>query len=351
MKKLNLGMIGYGGIGRVHALAYRAIPFYYGLPADTVNLIGVSTSRPETAQKAAAEIGCDFWPADYHDLLARSDIDVVDVCTPNFAHEEVILAAAAAGKHIYCEKPLAMNLPQARRMVEAVALAGVNNQMTFNFRFIPAVTRARQLVEAGFLGRVFSFRGRYYRASYIDPNKPLSWRLQKDVSGSGALFDLGAHILDLLYYLLGDFGAVQATLETLIKERPIAPGASQKGPVDVDDLALLHLRMADGTLGLVEISRMGTGATNDMQVELFGEQGGHSFQPRQTPAGWRCTMCATPVIHWAVCVVSASWKPASVTRGPNRPIGRCPPALSALTPNVSTGFCRLCRPTGPPHPP
>ena len=284
MKKLNIGMIGYGGIGRVHALAYRAIPFHYGLPADTVNLIGVSTSRPETAQKAAAEIGCDFWTANYHDLLARPDIDVVDVCTPNFAHEAVILAAAAAGKHIYCEKPLAMNVPQARRMVEAVAQAGVNNQMTFNFRFMPAVTRARQLVEAGFLGRVFSFRGRYYRASYIDPDKPLSWRLQKDVSGGGALFDLGAHVLDILYYLLGDFGSVQATLETLIKVRPLASGASQKGPVDVDDLALLHLRMADGTLGLVEISRMGTGATNDLQFELFGEQGAIRFNAADP--GW-----------------------------------------------------------------
>jgi predicted dehydrogenase len=284
MKKLNIGMIGYGGIGRVHALAYRSIPFHYGLSADMVNIIGVSTSRPETAQKAAAEIGCDFWTAAYHNLLARPDIDVVDVCTPNFAHEEIILAAAAAGKHIYCEKPLAMNVAQARRMVEAVAQAGVNSQMTFNFRFFPAITRARQLVEAGFLGRVFSFRGRYHRASYIDPHKPLSWRLQKDVSGSGALFDLGAHVLDVLYYLLGDFGAVQATLETLIKERPIAPGAGEKGPVDVDDLALLHLRMADGTLGLVEVSRMGTGATNDMQFELFGEKGAIRFN--SADPGW-----------------------------------------------------------------
>ncbi|NJN92811.1 MAG: Gfo/Idh/MocA family oxidoreductase [Anaerolineales bacterium] len=277
MKKLGIGMIGYGGIGRVHAMAYRDILFHYGLPADTFQIAGVATTRPETAQAAAQEIGCSMWTADYHELLARPDVQVIDCCVPNHRHEEIVLAAAAAGKHIYCEKPLAMNVEEGRRMVAAAAKAGVKTQMTFNFRFFPAIIRARQLIEAGFVGRVFSFRGRYYRASYIDANKPLSWRLRRDVSGSGALFDLGAHVLDLIYYLLGDFGSVQATLETLIKERPIAAGSSEKGPVDVDDLALLHLRQADGTLGLVEISRMGTGATNDLQIEIFGERGALRF--------------------------------------------------------------------------
>lgn len=277
MKKLGIGMIGYGGIGRVHAMAYRGIPFHYGLPADTFQIVGVATTRPETAQAAAQEIGCSVWTADYHELLARPDVQVIDCCVPNHRHEEIVLAAAAADKHIYCEKPLAMNVEEGRRMVAAATKAGVKTQMTFNFRFFPAIIRARQLIEAGFMGRVFSFRGRYYRASYIDANKPLSWRLRRDVSGSGALFDLGTHVLDLIYYLLGDFGSVQATLETLIKERPIAVGSNEKGPVDVDDLALLHLRQADGTLGLVEISRMGTGATNDLQIEIFGERGALRF--------------------------------------------------------------------------
>ncbi len=277
MKKLGLGMIGYGGIGRVHAMGYRDIPFHYGLPADTFKIVGVATTRPETAQAAAQEIGCEVWTADYRELLARPDVQVIDCCAPNQRHAEIVLAAAQAGKHIYCEKPLAMNVTEGQRMVEAAAKAGVKTQMTFNFRFFPAISRARQLIEAGFVGRVFSFRGRYYRASYIDPNKPLSWRLRRDVSGGGALFDLGAHVLDLIYYLLGDFGSVQATLETLIKERPLAAGSVEKGPVDVDDLALLHLRQADGTLGLVEISRMGTGATNDLQIEIFGDRGAIRF--------------------------------------------------------------------------
>ena len=278
MKKLNVAMIGYGGIGRVHAMAYKAIPFHYGLPADSVNIIGVATSRPETAKKAADEIGCDVWTANYHDLLARDDVDLIDCCVPNHKHEEIITAAAAAGKHVYCEKPLSMDVAEGQRIVAAVEKAGIKTQMTFNFRFYPAITRAKQLIDEGFVGNIFSFYGRYHRSSYIDPNKPLSWRLRKDVSGGGALFDLGSHILDVFYFLLGDFGSVQATLDTLIKERPVAAGATEKGAVDVDDIALMHMRMADGTLGLVETSRMGTGATNDMQFEIFGDKGTIRFK-------------------------------------------------------------------------
>jgi predicted dehydrogenase len=196
---------------------------------------------------------------------------------PNHKHEEIVTAAAEAGKHVYCEKPLARNVAEGKRMVQAADEAGVKTQMSFNFRFFPAITRAKQLAERGFLGRVFSFRGRYYRASYISSHKPLSWRLRKEISGGGALFDIGSHVLDLVYYLLGDFGSVQATLDTLIKERPIAPGSADKGLVDVDDIALLHVRLADGTVGLVEISRMGTGATNDLQLEVFGDKGALRF--------------------------------------------------------------------------
>jgi len=277
MKKLRIAMVGYGGIGRVHVMAYRAIPFHYGLPANTLEIVGVATTRPETAQAAAREIGCEMWTTDFYELLARDDIDVVDCCVPNYKHEEVVVAAAEAGKQIYCEKPLAMTVAEGQRMVSAAEKAGVRAQITFNFRFIPAITRARQLVDEGFLGRVFSFRARYYRSSYISPDKPLSWRLRKEISGGGALFDLGSHVLDLIYYLLGEFGSVQATLDTLIKERPIAAGSAEKGSVDVDDIALLQARMADGTLGLVEISRMGTGATNDLQVEIFGDKGALRF--------------------------------------------------------------------------
>lgn len=277
MRPVSIGMIGYGGIGRVHAMGYRSLPFHYGLPADSVRLVGVATTRPETAQAAAAEIGCDYWTADYRELLARPDVEAVDISVPNHMHAEIVMAAAAAGKHIYCEKPLAMNVAEAKAMVAAVEAAGIITQMTFNFRFFPAILRAQRLVEEGFLGRIFSFRGRYYRASYIDPLKPLTWRQRKAIAGGGALFDIGSHILDLLYSLLGEFSAVQAAMDTLIPQRPSAAGADDLQPVDVDDIALLHLRTANGVLGLVEVSRMGTGLTNDLQFEIFGEQGAMRF--------------------------------------------------------------------------
>jgi predicted dehydrogenase len=281
MNRLGIALIGYGGIGRVHTMAYRAIPYHYGLPAGTIKIVGVSTAHPDTAAQAAQEIGCEVWSADYRDLLARDDVDVVDCCVPNFRHEEIVVAAAQAGKHVYCEKPLAMDVAQGQRMVASASEAGIGTQMTFNFRFFPAITRARQLVDEGFLGRVFSFHGRYFRSSYIDPDKPLSWRLRREMAGGGALFDLGSHVLDLVHYLLGDFDSVQASLETLIKSRPIAAGSGEMGPVDVDDLAVMHIRMAGGALGLVEASRMGTGVTNDLRIELFGDRGAIRFNLAQ----------------------------------------------------------------------
>ena len=284
MPIIRIGLIGYGGIGRVHAAAYRAIPFHYGLPADSISIAGVATTRSETAERAAAEIGCEFYTDDYRDLLARADIDAVDICTPNNSHHEIVLAAAAAGKHIYCEKPLAMNVAEALSMVKAVDAAGLKGQMTFNFRFFPAITRAKQLMDEGFVGRVFSFRGRYHRSSYISSDKPMSWRLKREFTGGGALFDLGSHILDLLTYLLGDFAAVNATLDTLIKQRPIASGSAETELVDVDDIALLQARLLDGTLGTVEISRMGTGATNDVTFEIFGDRGAIRFDLNEP--GW-----------------------------------------------------------------
>lgn len=281
MPTINIGLIGYGGIGRVHAAAYRALPFHYGLPAKSIKIAGVATTRLETARQAAAEIGCDFYTADYRALLARADIDAVHICTPNNSHHELVLAAAAAGKHIYCEKPLAMNAQEAGAMAQAVAAAGLKGQVTFNFRFFPAIVRAKQLIDEGFLGEIFSFRGRYHRSSYISRDKALSWRLQRAHTGGGALFDLGSHILDLLYCLLGDFDAVFGTLDTVIKERPVSAGASEMRPVDVDDIALLQARTRAGSLGTVEISRLGTGATNDLCLEIFGESGAIRFDLAQ----------------------------------------------------------------------
>lgn len=247
MRTFRIALIGYGAIGRVHAHGYRALPFLYGVPPDFAQVVAVATSRPETAEAAARELGCAVWSGDYLEIVARDDVDVIDCYTPNGAHHDIVIAAAQAGKHIYCEKPLALDVAQGLRMLAAAEAAGVATQMTFNFRFFPAITHARQLIDEGFVGRVYSFRARYYRSRYIDPQLPISWKLRMRDSGGGALVDLGSHALDLVSCLLGRMDSVQATLETVIRERPVARGSSEMAPVDVDDLALMHVRLATGS--------------------------------------------------------------------------------------------------------
>lgn len=280
LKPIGIGMIGYGGIGRVHAMGFHAIPFHYGIPADTVRIVGVATHHQESAERAGRELGCAHY-TDYRDLIARDDVHAIDCTTPNTAHHEVVLAAAAAGKHVYCEKPLSFTVTEAREMVRAVAQAKVRNQITFNFRFFPALMRAKQLIDEGAVGRVFSFHGRYFRASYISPQKPLSWRLKKE-SGGGALTDIGSHVIDVTQYLLGSVDSVYARLETLIPKRPIRAGEEKRGAVEVDDLCLLQMRLQNGALGTLEVSRMGTGTANDIRFEVYGSEGALRFHSERS---------------------------------------------------------------------
>jgi predicted dehydrogenase len=283
--RLGVGLVGYGGIGRVHALAYRAIPFYYGLPADWVRIVGVATRSQKTADQAAREIGCGLATDRFAALLEHDDVHIIDCSVPNADHESVLLAAAAAGKHLYCEKPLALNTAQAMRIVRAADRAGVHTALTFNNRFFPALMRAKMLIAEGFLGRVFTFRGRYFRSGYIDAEKPMAWRLERGISGGGAWFDLGSHVVDLLVWLLGDVSSAAATLETLIPTRPVRAGSPERAAVEVDDYALVQLRLeptalggaAGGALGHVEVSRMGTGAPNELSIEIYGDRGALRF--------------------------------------------------------------------------
>lgn len=277
LKRVRVGIIGYGGVGRLHALGYRSIPLHYGLRADTVQIVSVATAHGESAEGAAREIGCERWTDNYVELIEDPDVDLVTVATPNDSHEEIVVAAADAGKHIFCEKPVARKVIEAKRMRDAVERAGVKAQLNFNFRYYPAVQHARKLIDDGLLGRVFSYRAAFYRSSYIDPEKPMSWRLRRDIAGGGALFDLGSHVLDAIYFLLGDFKAVMGIAETMIEERPTASGADERERVDVDDITLMQARMANGALGSIESSRLATGVTNEMALEIYGDRGALRF--------------------------------------------------------------------------
>jgi predicted dehydrogenase len=277
MNKIGIGLVGYGMIGRVHTLAYRELPLFYPGQLPPLHLAAVCTSRPETAQAAAQEAGFDAWLTDVSALVQRDDVDVVDCSVPNYLHRSTVLAAVAAGKHVYCEKPLAMNGAEAREMLDAVQKAGVQVGMTFNYRFVPAMLRARQLLQEGALGDIYTFRAEYLHTGYQDPQRPMSWKLHQEQAGGGALVDLGSHVIDLMRHLLGEFESVRAALHTFVQERPAQRGSSQKEPVAVDDVAWVQARMKNGAMGTIEVSRFATGTLDDLRLEIHGQRGALRF--------------------------------------------------------------------------
>lgn len=275
---LGVGMLGYGFIGKVHAYCYKNLGLFYDPPKITGRLVGVCTKSPASAQKGVEQAGFEFGTTRMEDLLQRSDIQVIHICTPNDLHKEEMIAALEAGKHVYCDKPLARTTEEALE-IEQVARKHPDCKvgMTFQYRHIPALLRARELVDQGFIGRPLTFRIAYLHSGYVDPQRPLSWRLSSEKSGGGALLDLGSHVLDLLRFLLGEVSQVSAASETFVKERPVSAGSSEKGPVKVDDHTLMILRMCSGALGTLEASRVATGMNDEVRIEIHGDQGALMF--------------------------------------------------------------------------
>ena len=273
---LGVGMVGYAFMGRAHSQAWRTVGHVFDLPL-TPRMAAICGRDAAAVAAAADRLG---WPAtetDWKRLIERDDVDLVDVCTPGSSHAEISIAALEAGKHVLCEKPLANTVEEARAMAAAAARAatgGVRAMTGFNFRRVPAVALARELVAAGRLGAIRHVRGAYLGNHLLDPEFPLLWRLQAEHAGSGALGDLGAHAVDLAQYLAGDrIAGVSALTETFVRERPLADGSGARGPVTVDDAALFIARFAGGALGSFEATRFATGHTEGLRVELNGELG------------------------------------------------------------------------------
>jgi predicted dehydrogenase len=274
---LGIGMVGYGFMGKVHTYAYRTLSIFYDpVPVET-RLVGVATSSTATADHAQRAGGYEFGTDDYRRLLERDDIHVVHCCTPNDMHREVVVAAAQAGKHVYCDKPLARNLPEAEEICSATRAGSRTYQMAFNYRFIPAIMRAKQLMDEGFVGEPLCFRALYLHAGYVDPDRPMSWRLDAKRSGGGALLDLGAHIIDLVRLLMGDFRRVQATTRIFTPRRPLRKGSREMGGVEVDDAVWIQAEMASGAAGTLEASRVSTGANDEIRLEIHGRLGAIAF--------------------------------------------------------------------------
>lgn len=275
--ELGVGIVGYGFIGKVHAFAHAALPFFYDpLPART-KLVGVCTATEASGRKAVEQAGFAFATTDYRALLDRDDIQIIHCCTPNDAHRDLLMDALRAGKHVYCDKPLTRTLEEAEEVATLATTVPTVQRMTFNYRYVPATLRAKELVREGFLGQVYHFRGAYLHAGYIDPSRPISWRLQMARAGGGAIMDLGAHIADLMRWLLEDeYESVSAQLVTGVPERKNArSGAMER--VDVDDIAVAQLRMRGGAIGVIEASRLATGVQDELRFEIHGSRGGMRF--------------------------------------------------------------------------
>ncbi len=290
--RLGVGLVGYSFMGAAHSQAWRTVNRVFDLPAQA-DLTALCGRNPEAVQQAATAMGWSSTETDWRALLKRDDVSVVDVCTPGNSHAEISIAALDAGKHVLCEKPLANSVPEARAMVAAAQRAqarGVRSMVGFNYRRVPAVSFMRQLIADGRLGTIRHVRATYLQDWIIDPDFPLTWRLQAEQAGSGALGDLGAHIVDMAQYVTGArITGVSALTETFIGERPLPEAASglagtgtsdSRGPVTVDDAALFLARLDGGAVATFEATRFAQGRKNGLHLEINGDGGSAGVRPR-----------------------------------------------------------------------
>ncbi len=285
---LRVAMIGHGFMGAAHSQGWRVAPRFFDLPR-AVEMAVVVGRNAQAVADAAAKWGWAESATDWRAVIARDDIDVVDIVTPGDSHAEIAIAALQAGKHVLCEKPLANTVAEAEAMTEAAERAaerGIRSMVGFTYRRVPAATFARDLVAAGRIGDVRQVRAEYLQDWLSDADAPLTWRLQKDRAGSGSLGDIGAHAIDLAEYITGlHVERVSGILETLVAERPLmaegiglsGTASSERGAVTVDDVALFTGRLSGGALASFEATRFRTGRKNALRVEVSGSTGALSF--------------------------------------------------------------------------
>ena len=327
---LRVGMVGYAFMGAAHSQAWRTAPRMFDLPLvpEMTALVGRDESR---VTEAARKMGWASVETDWRRLIERDDIDLVDICTPGDTHAEIAIAALEAGKHVLCEKPLANTVDEAEHMAAAAREArgrGIRAMVGFTYRRVPAVALAKRLIEQERLGEIRHVRAQYLQDWISDPEAPLSWRLQKDKAGSGALGDIGAHALDLAQYLTGDTVIdVVGSLHTFVKERPVAgahtglsgtAAASERGLVTVDDSATFLAHFSRGAEGIFEATRFANGRKNALRIEVNGSKGSlafdfedmnilHFYDATESPdtAGFRRILATEPQHPY----VAAWWPP------------------------------------------
>jgi len=277
IKDIGVGMIGYSFMGKAHTNAYIKMPIFFYPPPAKPKLVAICGRTEKAVAEAAKRYGYKKYYMEWQDLIKDDEIELVDNGLPNNMHAVPSIAAAEAGKHIICEKPLAMNAAEAKKMYRAVEKAGVKHAVGFNYRFVPAIAFAKKMIDEGYLGKILQYRAVYLQEWIMDPNFSLVWRLRKSIAGSGALGDLGAHVLDLARFLVGDVGSVCGMTQTFIDERPLPEDPTKKGKVDVDDAFIALLRFKNGAIGSVEASRFCAGRKNFQRLEIHGTEGTIEF--------------------------------------------------------------------------
>ena len=276
MPTINVALIGYQFMGKAHSNAYRQVARFFS-PTLTPRLRVICGRTPAKVRAAARDFGWEEAATDWREVVNRRDVDLVDVSTPGDSHAEIAIAAARAGKAVLCEKPLANTVAEAERMLAAVKKAGVVNMICHNYRRVPAVMLAKELIDAGELGEIRHYRGTYLQDWIADPKFPLVWRLDAKKAGSGALGDIAAHSIDLARFLVGEIAEVAADLKTFIKRRPLPDNLRKTGRVTVDDASTTLVRFKNGAIGTVEATRMALGRKNYNRFEINGSRGSVAF--------------------------------------------------------------------------
>lgn len=333
-RTLRVGLIGSGFMGRAHSNAWRQSPHFFPLKAR-VELHTICSRNRAHVEAARSQLGWQFSATDWREVVESPLIDIVDICTTNEAHAEIAIAAARAGKHVLCEKPLAPTLVETEKMLAAARKSRVKHTVLFNYRRVPAVAFARQMIESGQLGEIRHFRATYLQDWLCDPKLPMTWKLKKETAGSGAHADLNSHLIDTARYLVGEISETIGLQETFVKERPrdaqaatlAAPTARSMDKVTVDDASVFMAKFASaknvaaGAYATIEATRMAPGRKNYNRWEINGSEGSLAFNlerlneleyfDRRDPAdkpGFKTILCT----HATHPYMSAWWKPGHI---------------------------------------
>jgi predicted dehydrogenase len=274
--EIGFGMLGYAFMGKAHSNALKKIPYMMYPPVAIPRLVAIGGRNETAVSEAARRYGYEKYYTDWRELVEDEEVQVLDNGGPNDIHAGPSILAAELGKHVLCEKPLARSAGEAKEMLDAVQKAGIKHMVAFNYRFVPAIRQIRNLIDSGALGQIYHFRAVYLQ-EWIMPHygTPMIWRLDRDVSGSGAIGDLGAHIIDLAHYLVGGIKGLSAMTKTFIEERPLDGGGM--GKVEVDDAFVAAVEFENGAIGTLESSRFSAGRKNFNSFEINGEKGSVRF--------------------------------------------------------------------------